>query len=53
MSVLTVSSVTLLSAPPMLTESHAPVTVNVLLDPPMVSDLPSAQSMSAVVPKDP
>ena len=47
------SKVTLLSAPPMFTLAHVPLTVRVLFEPPMLSDFPSAQSMSAVVPNDP
>jgi hypothetical protein len=47
------SKVILLSAPPMLTLAHVPFTVSVLLEPPTLSDFPSAQSRSAVVPNDP
>src|SRR5690348_964864 len=46
------SNVILLSDPPMFTLPHVPLTVRVLLVPPTVSDLPLAQSMSAVVPTD-
>jgi hypothetical protein len=37
----------------MLTLLQVPFTVRVLLEPPMVTDFPSAQSMSAVVPTEP
>src|ERR1700684_2177863 len=47
------SKVILLSAPPMLTLEQVPLTVSVLLEPPTLSPLPSAQSSSAVVPNDP
>ena len=50
---LTVSNVILLSAPPMFTLAHVPLTVSVLLEPPTLSDFPSAQSISAVVPNEP
>jgi hypothetical protein len=39
--------------PVMVTVSHVPVTVSVLLEPPTFSDLPSAQSRVAVVPSEP
>ena len=35
------------------TLAQVPLTVSVLLEPPTLSDFPSAQSMSAVVPNDP
>ena len=47
------SNVILLSEPPMFTLAQVPLTVRVLLAPPTLSDFPSAQSMSAVVPNDP
>ena len=41
------------AAPPTLTLVQVPATVSVLLDPPTLRALPSAQSISAVVPNEP
>ena len=44
--------VTVLSAPPMFALAQVPLTVSLLLLPPTLIDLPSAQSISAVVPTE-